>query len=435
MQFETVFSAPPQLRICVGTAFSAHAVDRACEGVLTARRQNQGMNDRYQEQRPPVQSSPEDEQAAVRVDRAQTELTHGRAICLAGPADGRSVAAVACNLVAAVETLTAARLAWMASWGSPLQLLLTAERASTLGLPLPSQPGSAVSVSLPTGVSLEMLLALAAVTPASGQPLPTSSLSVAHPSTAQQLVFDSALALAKNGRLMPALLLVELPEAADAHLIATQLLLVSTDDMQRAPARGERSLRRVSDAQVAIEAHENCEVVLFREDAGGAEHLAIIVGQPDFKQPVPLRLHSACLTGDLLGSLRCDCGDQLRRAIAKLAEQGGVLLYLQQEGRSIGLANKLRAYRLQDEGLDTIDADRYLGFMADERDYTPALAMLKSLGIKQVRLLTNNPKKIAAIEAGGVEVVERLALYGPVNPHNARYIETKQQRAGHLKED
>lgn len=393
------------------------------------------MNDRYQEQRPAVRSSPEDEQAAVRVDRAQTELMHGRAVCLTGPVNGQPAADGFCHLVTAVETLNADRLAWLASWGAPLQLLLTAERASTLGLAPSSLPGSAVSVALPAHASLDALLELAAVTPTSGQPMPTASMSVSPRSTVRQQVFDAALALAKNGRLMPALLVVELPVAAAAPLTAAQLLSVSTDDVQRASARGERSLRRVSDAQVAIEAHEDCEVVLFREDAGGAEHLAIIVGQPDFNQPVPLRLHSACLTGDLLGSLRCDCGDQLRRAIARLAEHGGVLLYLQQEGRSIGLANKLRAYRLQDEGLDTIDADRCLGFMADERDYTPALAMLKSLGIKQVRLLTNNPKKIAAIEAGGIEVVERLALYGPVNPYNARYIETKQRRSGHLKED
>jgi len=393
------------------------------------------MNDRYQEQRPPAQISPEDDQAAVRVDRAQTELLHGRAICLMGPVDGRPVTGAPCNLVVAVETLNAARLAWLTSWAAPLQLLLTAERASTLGLSSSSLPGSAVSISLPAGVLLEVLLELAAVTPTSGRPMPTASLSVVQQSAAQQQVFDSALALAKNGRLMPALLVVEVPVAEAARLITAQLLSVFTADVQLAPGRGARSLRRISDAQVAIEAHQDCEVVLFREDAGGAEHLAIIVGQPDFNQPVPLRLHSACLTGDLLGSLRCDCGDQLRRAITRLADGGGVLLYLQQEGRSIGLANKLRAYRLQDEGLDTIDADRYLGFMADERDYTPAVAMLKSLGIKQVRLLTNNPKKIAAIEAGGIEVVERLALYGPVNPYNARYIETKQQRAGHLKED
>ncbi len=393
------------------------------------------MNDRYQEQHPPAQASPEDEQAAVRVDRAVTELLHGRAICLVDLLDGHPAAVATCHLVAAVETLNAARLAWLLSWGAPLQLLLTAERASALGLPPTALPGSSVSVSLPAEVSLEVLLELAAVTPTSGRPMPMASQWVVQQPAAQQQILASALALAKNARLMPALLVVEVPIAAAARLAAAQLLSVSAADVQLVPARGERSLRRVSDAQVAIEAHEDCEVVLFREDVGGAEHLAIIVGQPDFNQPVPLRLHSACLTGDLLGSLRCDCGDQLRRAITQLAAQGGVLLYLQQEGRSIGLANKLRAYRLQDEGLDTIDADRHLGFMADERDYTPALAMLKSLGIKQVRLLTNNPKKIAAIEAGGIEVVERLALYGPVNPYNARYIETKQQRAGHLKED
>jgi len=369
------------------------------------------------------------------VDRAQTELMHGRAICLVDLADGHPAEAATCHLVAAVETLNAARLAWLLSWGARLQLLLTAERVSVLGLPLSVPPGTAVSVSLPAEVSLDELLELAAVTPASGRPMSVASLSVTRPSSAQQHVLASALALAKSGRLMPALLLVELSADAAPGLSAAQLLSVFTTDVQLAPGRGERSLCRVSDAQVAIEAHEDCEVVLFREDAGGAEHLAIIVGQPDFNQPVPLRLHSACLTGDLLGSLRCDCGDQLRRAITRLAEHGGVLLYLQQEGRSIGLANKLRAYRLQDDGLDTIDADRFLGFMADERDYTPALAMLKSLGIKRVKLLTNNPKKIAAIEAGGIEVVERLALYGPVNPYNARYIETKQQRAGHLKED
>ncbi len=400
------------------------------------------MNDRYQEQRPSAQTSPEDEQAAIRVDRAQTELMRGRAICLVDRVDESPAAAavchlvvVVCHLVVAVEMLSAARLAWLSSWGEPLQLLLTAERASALGVPLLSLPGAAVCVSLPVGVSLEVLMEMAAVTPSLGRPVHAASLSVVPQSSGQQRAADSALALAKGGRLMPALLVVELPSAAAERLRSAQLLSVSSTDVQLAPGRGERSLRRVSDAQVAIEAHEDCEVVLFREDAGDAEHLAIIVGQPDFNQPVPLRLHSACLTGDLLGSLRCDCGDQLRRAITRLAEHGGVLLYLQQEGRSIGLANKLRAYRIQDEGLDTIDADRYLGFMADERDYTPALAMLKSLGITRVRLLTNNPKKIAAIEAGGIEVVERLALYSPVNPHNARYIETKQQRAGHLKED
>jgi GTP cyclohydrolase II len=151
-------------------------------------------------------------------------------------------------------------------------------------------------------------------------------------------------------------------------------------------------------------------------------------------EPVPVRLHSACLTGDLLGSLRCDCGPQLQRAVKRLAETGGVLLYLAQEGRGTGLANKLRAYRLQDVGLDTLQADRHLGFRDDERDFQAAAAMLRALGYPRIRLLTNNPHKIEALRQAGIEIVDRLPLHTPVNDHNARYMQTKQQ-AGHLRAD
>jgi GTP cyclohydrolase II len=181
-----------------------------------------------------------------------------------------------------------------------------------------------------------------------------------------------------------------------------------------------------------IAACDDCTLVLFREPHGDAEHIAIVVGQPDLTLPVPVRVHSACLTGDLLGSRRCDCGDQLRLGIARLAETGGVLLYLSQEGRGTGLANKLRAYRLQDAGLDTIDADRHLGFSADERDFGPAVAMLKQLGISRILLLTNNPHKVDFMRRAGVDVVDRVALLAPVNAFNARYVQTKHKRAGHF---
>ncbi len=393
------------------------------------------MNDRYQEHRTPTLASAADEQAATRVDRAQTELKHGRAIRLVD-----QDASAAGWVGVAVESLTAQRLRWLQSLGTPVQLLLTTERALALGLhPATSGPLAAAPVLLPLAAdtTLDAVLNLAAVTPAgvpSRRALPMSPVA-ARLLPGRSRVMDSALLLVKRARLVPALLVVDVPAAAMSALAAEQLLWVSSADVQRAPRAGVSTLRRISDAQVPIAAHDDCELVLFREDPSGAEHVAIVVGQPDFSQPVPVRLHSACLTGDLLGSLRCDCGDQLRRATLRLAETGGVLLYLEQEGRSIGLANKLRAYRLQDDGLDTIDADRHLGFAADERDYGVAVEMLKSLGISRIRLLTNNPKKIAAMEAGGIEVVERLALHGPVNPYNARYIETKQQRAGHLKED
>lgn len=245
---------------------------------------------------------------------------------------------------------------------------------------------------------------------------------------------EGALGLTKRARLVPALLVFESPAAALPDLSQREVLQVFDTDLI-APARPAHDvpagLVRVCDAQVPIAACEHCTLVLFREPHGDGEHVAIVVGQPDLSRPVPVRLHSACLTGDLLGSLRCDCGDQLRLGVERLAESGGVLLYLSQEGRGTGLANKLRAYRLQDTGLDTIDADRCLGFSADERDFAPAISMLRQLGISRIRLLTNNPHKIEFMRRAGLEVVDRVPLVAPINRHNARYVQTKHERAGH----
>ena len=172
----------------------------------------------------------------------------------------------------------------------------------------------------------------------------------------------------------------------------------------------------------------------------GREHLTFGLGDLAVAHPadgyprIPLvRPHSECLTGDVFGSLKCDCGPQLKEALRILGEAGGgVLLYLRQEGRGIGLANKLRAYALQDRGLDTVDANRRLGFADDERNYGMAAAMLRGLGIDRVRLLTNNPNKVAGLEHEGIEVIDRVAHHMPTNPHNADYIATKKKRSGHL---
>ena len=175
--------------------------------------------------------------------------------------------------------------------------------------------------------------------------------------------------------------------------------------------------------------------MVFREKDSDFEHVAVIVGNPDFngKEPVRVRLHSSCLTGDLFGSLRCDCGDQLRGTVQRLAKDGGgIVLYLSQEGRGIGIANKLRAYRRQDAGLDTLDANHALGFRMDERHFEVAAAMLKSLGCTHINLLTNNPAKIAALRDAGIDVVEREGVKGGVNAHNQRYLLTKMKRGGHL---
>ncbi len=169
------------------------------------------------------------------------------------------------------------------------------------------------------------------------------------------------------------------------------------------------------------------------EPDAGTEHLAILVGQPDAADAPLVRLHSECFTGDLLGSLRCDCGPQLRGAIRRMTEEGaGALLYLAQEGRGIGLVSKLRAYALQDQGLDTLEANRALGWEADERDFMAAATMLDLLGIRRIRLLTNNPGKIAALAACGVEVVGRERHVFAPNGINDHYLATKAERFGHL---
>ena len=196
--------------------------------------------------------------------------------------------------------------------------------------------------------------------------------------------------------------------------------------------RAQRLVKAVS-AQVPLIDSEETRLIAFRPVDGGEEHVAIVIGDPDVTQGVLVRLHSQCLTGDLLGSLRCDCGDQLRGAIKAISEYGGgVVVYLAQEGRDIGLVNKLRAYNLQDLGADTVEANHQIGFEVDERIYAPAAEILKQLGIKKVKLLTNNPNKIDQLASTGIEVVERVKHAFPPNPHNREYLKTKAAKTGHL---
>jgi GTP cyclohydrolase II len=192
-------------------------------------------------------------------------------------------------------------------------------------------------------------------------------------------------------------------------------------------------LQPVSEARVPLGVAENARVVGFRPADGSAEQFAIVIGDPAGHQPALCRVHSECFTGDLLGSLRCDCGPQLQAALELMGEAGhGVLLYLAHEGRGIGLINKLRAYQLQDCGLDTVDANQHLGFEPDERTYRAAAVMLRHLGIESVRLLTNNPAKVEALAREGVSVVERIPHATPPNRHNLGYLATKASRSGHL---
>jgi GTP cyclohydrolase II len=229
-----------------------------------------------------------------------------------------------------------------------------------------------------------------------------------------------ALTLARLAGLLPALWLVD----ADTE--------VSVDPAAIREASKELVATIVARAKLPLDDLPPSQMVAFRDPASGEEHVALVIGAFGGKPPL-IRLHSECLTGDVFGSLKCDCGPQLKEALRILGdEDGGVLLYLRQEGRGIGLANKLRAYALQDRGLDTVDANRRLGFADDERNYGMAAAMLRALGINRVRMLTNNPSKIAGLSHEGIEVVERVAHHMPTNPHNADYLATKRKKSGHL---
>ena len=231
----------------------------------------------------------------------------------------------------------------------------------------------------------------------------------------------AALDLARSAGLLPALWLLD-PQAAQTGL--------AIDDIVR--ERRQPSVAIVARAKLPLEGMPPTQIVAFRASDEGQEHVALVVGAFGGEPPL-VRLHSECLTGDVFGSLKCDCGPQLREALRIIGQAGGgLLLYLRQEGRGIGLVNKLRAYALQDRGLDTVEANLRLGFADDERDYGHAAAMLRALGIDRVRLLTNNPAKVSGLEAAGIAVAERVAHQMPANPHNADYLSTKRKRSGHL---
>jgi GTP cyclohydrolase II len=230
----------------------------------------------------------------------------------------------------------------------------------------------------------------------------------------------AALTLARLAGLLPALWIVE----------GESTVNIEADAINSASISPEATI--VARAKLPLDHLPPSQMVAFRDPASGEEHVALVIGAFGGKPPL-VRLHSECLTGDVFGSLKCDCGPQLKEALRILGEEGGgVLLYLRQEGRGIGLSNKLRAYALQDRGLDTVDANRRLGFADDERNYGMAAAMLRALGIGRLRLLTNNPNKVTGLEHEGIEVTERVAHHMQVNPHNADYLTTKRKRSGHL---
>ncbi|WP_232834156.1 MULTISPECIES: GTP cyclohydrolase II [unclassified Sphingomonas] len=318
----------------------------------------------------------------------------------------------------AIETADAARLAEFDPAGAA-GVLISSGRAETLKLAnqlAAADPDLPVLVERAPWLDFTAATALAdpsldLATPLKG---PWRTLPVAAPDAAA-----AALRLARIAGLLPAFFV----DGRDPEVTITPSDIDAHEDAQR--------LTLATRARLPVAGAEDAEIVAFRSPESADDHVALLIGQPNGQAPL-IRLHSECLTGDALGSLKCDCGPQLDAAIRAIKASGwGILLYLRQEGRGIGLVNKLRAYALQDQGFDTVDANTRLGFAVDARDFGVAAQMLKLLGQDRVRLLTNNPAKVAGLAAAGIAVAERVPHALPANPHNARYLATKRDRTGH----
>jgi GTP cyclohydrolase II len=367
----------------------------------------------------PVVASDSDVLRLRAVHRAAAELRRGTPVLLAGGSP---------LILLAAETAGPRGLAELTTLAAEPPVLLLAPVRAAAVLHRPLEQGT-------PAVALQLSTALLAPGPLRGLADPTvEELIPAQPETAPvPALAPAALVLAKLARLLPAVLAAPVALDADAAAARLGLLSIPATDLTAYPVAAAAGLRQVASARVPLENAADSRVIAFRTEGAGIEHLAIIIGRPEKADAPLVRIHSECFTGDLLGSLRCDCGPQLRGAIARMANEGaGAVLYLAQEGRNIGLVNKLRAYTLQDRGLDTLDANRALGWGADERNFLIAATMLEALGISRIRLLTNNPDKLAAMTACGVDVVGRESHSIAPNGENDHYLATKAERFGHL---
>ena len=354
-------------------------------------------------------------------ERAAFELRSGRSVFIV---DGTDSAA----LVLATEMVNQERIDALTEIGGGAlpHLVLTHERAETLKIRLYTP--NVVRIPYPDWLSVDEVRQLA--DPQFDLVGPMRGPFIAEREEVSEAIVSS-VKLAKVGRILPSVLAVSLPAVSVGKY--PEIISVNAQNVINYDITAASNLRRVTSANVPLVGAENSKIIAFRPEDGGTEHLAIVIGDPRPSASVLIRLHSECFTGDLLGSLKCDCGDQLRGAIEQIGEEGsGILLYLAQEGRGIGLINKLRAYALQDQGFDTVEANQRLGFADDERVFLAAAEMLRQLGISDVRLLTNNPRKVKQLEEYGISVSERVEHAFESNEHNERYLAVKAEKSGHL---
>jgi GTP cyclohydrolase II len=333
----------------------------------------------------------------------------------------RPVAITGCGetlLTLPVEGLDTQRLAEFVALCAPAapRLVITARRALALGL----DATTPMVVNLTAGLDVDIILPLVA----------DARIDCALDAEPAGPAAAAAIQLVKLSQGLPAVLAANVT-AEHAIVFEPQIVTVEAAAIAHFGENVVRSLTIASEASIPLNSGAPARFAIFRDSMGGSS-VAIIVGTPDFCEPVLVRLHSACLTGDVFGSRRCDCGDQLKLALARLEDVGGgIVLYLAQEGRGLGLANKMRTYQMQEDGLDTVDANTTLGFDDDERDYGIAARMLEMLGCNRVVLLTNNPAKLDGLAKYGIEIAGRMPIEAPVNADNRRYLAAKAARAGH----
>ncbi len=356
--------------------------------------------------------------SAEKIARMRAELRMGVGIVLS---NGTSAV-----LVCAAETLSDARFTDIAALNLPLVLAITARRAETLCAR--AYDGDLARLMVPSDADVSWIRDIA---DPSGDLMSPMKGPCKTQRTGPADLHRAAIALCKQARLLPAALVCELDNGVDfAARFGLDLLKISGEG---GALNQPSPLAEVASARLPLSVSEAGRLHIYRPEDGGEEHYAVEIGRPDRASPVLCRLHSACFTGDLLGSLKCDCGPQLHAALGQIGHEGhGVLLYLNQEGRGIGLANKMRAYSLQDQGFDTVEANHRLGFEDDERDFRVGAEILARLGFSAVRLMTNNPKKVAMMDAAGMKVVERVPLRVGRNAHNSDYLDVKARKSGHL---
>lgn len=360
---------------------------------------------------------------ADQLARGVSALTRGEPIAIA--------AADAGAVVVSIETVTDARLKSLSeAFGPPPSAAVTRRRAETLRAPV--YDDDVARIALRPDATVSEIRAIADPTRALETPLAGPHRALRDGGAELE---RRAVSLCRNARLLPAALVWPLEDAGHAGEMAdAHDLLIVADVALALHAAGPPPLwREVVNARVPIAAQSNTRLRLMRRVGGEDEHYAVEVGEVSRDAPVLARLHSACATGDIFGSLKCDCGPQLAAALKQMGEEGGgFLIYLLQEGRGIGLANKLRAYRLQEDGFDTVEANHRLGFNDDERLLADGGQILRALGVGSVRLMTNNPAKLSAVEAAGVRIVDRVPLRVGINGHNVEYLKTKVAKSGHL---